>query len=388
MNRLDTLRQMMRQQKLDGLVCRLSQNVLMLSGFWPMNGFALAVLPREGDPVLILPQQDERWTTNCLIPDRRTYQWGDTRHMDLLASLLPVLRDVARACKLRGKRLGIEMDYPIGALPAWSPEIRQFTQAGLKKIQSAFTGAEFVDVWESLHEVASRKTPAEIEKIRAANQLAGLALKTFRRAVAPGRTEREIAAAVEHAVNAHGDKQSRAWAHVMSGPNSAFAGQTYNMSTGRVVREGDLVSLELGVVADGYWSDLTRVHVAGKPSKRQQKFFDLVANAHDAAVKAIRVGTPWSKVDRAARAVIERAGSGADFPHITGHGVGFCYHEITPLIGPGIPGKVAVGQIVTIEPAIYRSDCGGIRHEDNHLVTESGTENLSPFYRGLSTRVR
>src|SRR5688572_21195424 len=308
--RLASLRKFLAERKLDALVCRLNQNVLMLSGYCPMNGLSLAVLPREGEPVLLIPKQDERFARDTWVADVRTYPWGDTRHLDPLASLLPLLAAVAVDHKLSGKRVGVELEYPIASLPVWAAEIRQWTGAALQRMKGALSAGEWVDVWADLNVVASRKTPWELDRIRAANRLGGLALETFRANAVPGRRECAIAAAVEHAVQAEGPtkegvKFARAWATVMSGPNTQYAGQTYNVSTDRVVEDGDLVSIELGLVADGFWTDLTRVHVAGKakPARDEayRKLHGEVVRAHDAAAAAIRPGGKWSDVDHAAR---------------------------------------------------------------------------------------
>src|SRR5687768_17969579 len=100
--RLDSLRRMMTSHGLDGLVCRLPHNVLMSSGYWPMNGLSLAVVPRDGEPVLVMPRQDERWAVDSFVTDRRIFTWGDTRTMDLVAQLVPVLREVSRERGLDG----------------------------------------------------------------------------------------------------------------------------------------------------------------------------------------------------------------------------------------------------------------------------------------------
>ncbi len=388
--RLASLRKMMVNNQLDGLVFRLNHHVVMVSEYWPINGLSLVVLPLEGDPILVAPIHDERFARSCSIRDIRYYRWGDLEHGDPLPVTVKELRGICDEFHLAGKRLGMELDYPLSALPAWTPEMRQWTQSALQEIRSAFSGATFVDTWKMLGVEASHKTAEEVAKIRVANQVGGLALKTFRENVKAGRSEFEIAAAVEHAVHARGPTEfgvgyAKAWAAVMSGPNSQYAGQTYNISTSRIVEKGDLVSLEMGVVADGYWTDLTRVHVAGKPSARQQELFGWVTQAHDAAAAAVRIGVPWKEVDRAARQVIVDAKHGKYFHHHTGHGLGFCYHEIHPVIAPTTEALVEEGQMVTIEPAVYSPEWGGIRHEDVHLVTAKGSENLSPFYRGLET---
>jgi Xaa-Pro aminopeptidase len=125
------------------------------------------------------------------------------------------------------------------------------------------------------------------------------------------------------------------------------------------------------------------VGVAHEPSTRQREVWELVTRAHQAAVTTAKIGAAWSEVDAAARRLIESAGCADAFPHITGHGVGFCYHEPVPLLGPGLAGNVELNQVVAIEPAIYGAEPGGFRYEENYLVTESGLENLSPFYSGL-----
>jgi len=388
--RIASLRRTMASEKLDAIVCRLNNNVVMLSGYWPMNGLSLAILPLESDPVLIIPEQDKRFAQDCFVPDIRTYRWGSTKHMDPLAGLQKLAAEICTERGLSGKRIGMESDYSLASLPVWGAEMRQFTQSNLLFIQSAFPRAKFIDSWALLSRCASCKTPLEIKKIQRANQLGNLALDTFREAVRSGRRECEIAADVERVVHAKGPgtdgiKFVRAWANVMSGDNSSLACQTYNISTSRMIHKGDLVLLELGLVADGYWTDLTRVHVAGKPSAIQKETFDLVKQAHDDAAAAVKPGASWRVIDQAARKIITKAGQGKNFPHITGHGVGFCYHETHPLIAPKIDHAIEVGQVVAIEPGIYRSGFGGIRHENNYLVTPLGVENLSPFYCGLET---
>ena len=81
----------------------------MVTGYWPINGMSLAILPREGDAVVIHPSQDERWMANCFVDDRRSFVWGDTRHMDPLQEILPLVAGVARDRNLIGKRIGIEI---------------------------------------------------------------------------------------------------------------------------------------------------------------------------------------------------------------------------------------------------------------------------------------
>lgn len=387
--RIARTHRMLEESGLDAVVCRLNHNVLMLTGYWPLNGLSVVVVPRGGKPILLMPEQDTRFGPDNPDVDVRTFLWGDIQHLDPLVGLLELLRGVASECGLTGKRLAMEFDYPIGALPVWMAEIRQWTAPALAQMQAAFGDATWTDAWAMLAAEAARKTPAEIAKIRIANKLGGLALMTFRGSILPGRRECEVAAAVEAAVQSHGPgtdgvRFARAFATVMSGPNGQYTGQTYNISTDRALQEGDLVSLELGLVADGYWTDLTRVHAVGQPTATQLETFDLAQRAHEAGVAAAQPGGNWRDVDAAARGVIEAAGRGADFPHVTGHGLGFCYHEPQPILGPPFDFEILPGQVVTIEPGVYNATVGAMRLEDNYLVTESGVENLSPFDRSLA----
>jgi Xaa-Pro aminopeptidase len=139
--------------------------------------------------------------------------------------------------------------------------------------------------------------------------------------------------------------------------------------------------IELAVVADGYWSDLTRVVIAGEPTKKQREVYTVVLEAQKAAIEKMRPGVIFSEVDNAARQVIERAGYGQHFVHITGHGIGFRYHEFIPLLAPQAKGKLAAGMASSVEPGIYIPDWGGIRIEDNIVVTEDEPEYLSTFDR-------
>ncbi len=139
----------------------------------------------------------------------------------------------------------------------------------------------------------------------------------------------------------------------------------------------------MAAVIDGYWSDLTRVAVAGEPTEKQREIYDLVLRAQTAAIQKMLPGVSFSEVDRAARQIIEAGGYGKYFVHITGHGIGLRYHEFIPLLHPQVEGRLATGMVSSVEPGVYVPDWGGIRLEDNVAVTEEGPEYLSTFDRTL-----
>jgi Xaa-Pro dipeptidase len=214
-------------------------------------------------------------------------------------------------------------------------------------------------------------------------------MEAFHGKVAPGVTGVELVAHVEYAVMTKGTGQDntrrvRAFAQVATGPAETSLGfRPMEIATTRKMVEEDLALLELAVVADGFWCDRTRVAVAGAPTDQQREVFEAVVRAQEAAIAAVRSGVRAGEVDEAARALIREAGYDEGFFHVTGHGLGFRYHEPAPLIAPGSEEILETGMCHTVEPGVYLPAIGGIRVEDNVVVTENGAEVLGPFRKEL-----
>jgi Xaa-Pro aminopeptidase len=226
-----------------------------------------------------------------------------------------------------------------------------------------------------------RKTPEEVDAIRLANRVANIGLRAFFENSQPGATEAEVAAAVEsiiyRQIGCDGIFHSRGWAMVQSGPNSADAGR-FNRSTGRRLTNGDLVLIELATCVNGYWSDLTRTVAVGPAQAEAAEILEIVCDAQQAAIDAIRPGVTAGHVDAMARDKIAAHGLSSFFTHHTGHHVGFRYHDPGFLILPGESALLESGMVITIEPGVYIHERNaGARVEDNVLVTESGHEVLS-----------
>jgi Xaa-Pro aminopeptidase len=185
-----------------------------------------------------------------------------------------------------------------------------------------------------------------------------------------------------------GAERVRGFAQVSTGEAETQEG--YRMiliSTNRPMESGDLAMLELAVVADGFWSDRTRTCVAGTPSTAQTEAYSAILRAQDAACQALRPGVTAESVDAAARAVIADAGYADGFFHATGHGLGFRYHEQIPIIEPGVQTMLEPGMVITLEPGIYMPGLGGMRLEDDFLLTVSGSELLGASANTLSRTV-
>jgi Xaa-Pro dipeptidase len=388
LDRIERTRKAMQQQRLDALVCRLPENILMLTGYWPMNGFAFLVFPAEKEPVLIAPVPEEELAREGWVSDIRTFKWGLVDSGDPYVAIAALLKGAAADLGLAGKRVGYEGSFEFIAAPYVGAEPGVFSQASLGLFQGAF-GENLSDATGLIHKLRLYKTPGEAGRLRIANDVARLGLQAFFDAVVPGNSEIQIASAVEAAImqggtGYQGVKVARAWASVMSGPRAATAYKPHLLSTQRRMEPGDMALLELATVADGWWSDLTRTRVAGAARPADLEKWQAVVDAQAAAFAAIRPGVPGNQVDRAARKVIEQRGLGAYFIHHTGHGLGLRYHEPEPFLHPAVEAVLEAGMVSSVEPGIYIPGWGGMRCEDNILVTGTGVEILSEFSRELA----
>ena len=167
---------------------------------------------------------------------------------------------------------------------------------------------------------------------------------------------------------------------IQTGPNSA---NPHGSSTQRALQRDEFLLIDYGCKIDGYPADITRTFCLGSPSAEMQKIYDTVLRANDAAKAAAKPGVPCEQVDKAARQVIEAEGYGQYFIHRTGHGLGLDTHEPIPQIAGGVDYPLQPGMTFTIEPGVYVPGLGGVRIEDNVLVTDSGLEVLTSFPRSL-----
>jgi Xaa-Pro aminopeptidase len=201
--------------------------------------------------------------------------------------------------------------------------------------------------------------------------------------VRAGVSERDVAAAIEGAMRAAGYDRPAFDTIVASGPQSALP---HHRAGARILVPGDLVVLDFGGILDGYCCDLTRMAAVGTPSPEARRLYDAVREAHQAAIDVVRPGVPASSVDAAAREILVARGLGEAFGHGTGHGLGLEVHE-EPRVGrprsDAQDTRLAPGMVFTIEPGAYVPGFGGVRIEDDVLVTESGSEVLTSVPRDL-----
>jgi Xaa-Pro aminopeptidase len=254
----------------------------------------------------------------------------------------------------------------------------QTTVAALANMRKSVPAKKRHSLFVALDPLVARlrqiKDADEIAKLRAA---AALGCKLFDRIltfIQPGITEMAVAAELEHAARLAGAEGMSFETIIASGERSSRPHGHATMA--RLPRRG-FVTLDFGVLLDGYCSDMTRTIHIGPAAKQERDAFDAVLEAQEAGVAAVRAGVVTGNVDEACRSVLRRAGLADWFTHSTGHSLGLEIHE-EPRLAAKRTEKLKAGMIVTIEPGIYMPGKFGLRIEDTVLVTRSGCEILTP----------
>ena len=379
--RIERLQSMMAADGLAALVCRLPENVVYLTDYWPHHGFSVAVIPQEGTPQVFVPEVEAEyaalgWAT--VLP----FGWGLLKDGDLYANYRQFLTHIKGSLGLAGKKVGVEMSFEVTGPTYRAAEPVVPAAPWNNLLADVFADATLVDIFNLIQNARAIKTDYELGKLRIANEISEMGLNDALAKLEPGLTEAQVGALVEYKIRADGPGHKgarlvRANAEVAAGPVGSTKGTLLIPSTAYTIQEGDFVMIELATVVDGYWSDLTYMAVVGGPSERQKEVYNHLLEAQQAAAGQMRQGASYSDPDRAARQVLEKAGLGEYFVHITGHGVGYRYHEFVPFLMPGATGTLEKGMVSSIEPGVYIPDFGGLRIEDNVAVGEDDPIFLS-----------
>lgn len=391
MSRGTELQTAMATEGADAVVLRLAENVLLLTGWYvQIPGLGFAVVPREGRASLLVPEYEAEEATGVWGGNIRTFPAIRNDGPATGAVIETLLSELAAEHGARGGAVGFEGSFETLAPASLAGEPNAVGLPTQALIRETFSTDRLVDMTETLESMRAVKTDRELQKLRTVNEIAMIGLNTFKEAALPGRSEVEIAAAVEAAVYSRGHGHDgarvvRAYATVYSGPDLADGWQYFRSRT-RVVEPDDVVMIEMGTVADGYWCDHTRTVVAGRADARRQEAYEAMRQGAAAAFAAARPGVKGGDVDKASRDVIAAAGF-TQFPHHTGHGVGFRYHESRPQLVPGGDHLLAERNVIVTEPGIYDRELrGGFRHEDNAVVTVDGAVPLATTDYGLDER--
>ena len=377
--KLDRVRALMKGQDVTALVVRAPDNLVYLTNYWCMKGYDAAIFPCEGEPTLIAlePQladaQRNSWTTDIRL--FKSYDEHDPRppQFRALDSVLDVL-------KQRGLTDSVLIELNMGTQSAdrmvGEPTTpTQFYFDAFRKV-----AGNVMDATALLNEARSIKTSQEIERMGLANELAALAMDYTREHMRPGMRESEVGGMYEGFVHGLGVgykgkvEMARAFTLVWSGKGIA----TFTATGDRPIQKNEPTLFEIWVCVDGYWTDLTKNACPGELTPEYHKLLDLLLKVFSEAVNHARDGAGLPDLDRLIRARIAEGGYPGQPSHAICHGVGARAHEY-PYAHQAGSGTIKKNMVLAIEPGIYWPGGGGLRLEDNFLITEAGNEKLCSY---------
>lgn len=361
--RHEALRTRLASGGIDALLVTHGPNLSYLTGLRASAGMALVT------PSAVHLIVDARYITAA-----RTLADAPGRPRDLSVNLVARSYDESVAEVIRAascSRVGVEADHVTLARAEWLRRTFQTESVEIVAVEGLVERGRVV------------KDASEIERFRCAGALLSRVAEGIVGLVARGRSEREVAADIEHALLVSGFDDRAFPTIVASGPNSALP---HARPSSRTLADGDLVLLDFGGVQEGYHVDISRTVCVGRPDTETRRLHAAVRDAQRAALDAVRPGVPASRIDAAARECLAAYNLAEAFGHATGHGLGLEIHE-APRIGrvgePGTDALLEVGMVFTVEPGVYRPGMGGVRIEDDVVVTTDGCDLLTAGDREL-----
>jgi Xaa-Pro aminopeptidase len=377
--KLDRVRSLMKDQDLSALIVRAPDNVLYLTNYWCMKGYAVVVFPREGQPTLIAlePQEGDAhrnsWTQDIRL--FKSYHPSDPRPPQFRA--LDVALDVIKQRGLTEK-VAVELNMGTQSCDRMVGEPTTATQYFFDAFRKA--AGQVIDSTPLLSEARAIKTDQEIERMRLANELAALAMDYTRERLRPGMKESEAGAMYEGFVHGLGVgykgkvEMARAFTLVWSGKGIA----TFTATGDRPIQKNEPTLFEIWVCVDGYWTDLTKNACPGELTPDYHRLLDLLLKVFNEAVAFAGDAASFPDLDRLIRHRIDEGGYPGQPSHPICHGVGARAHE-PPYAHQAGTGTMRRGMVLAIEPGIYWPGGGGLRLEDNFLITDSGSEKMCSY---------
>jgi Xaa-Pro aminopeptidase len=396
-SRISRLQDAMGAEGWDALVCALPMNVLLLTGYWPIVGLSIAIATRDGEVVVLAPEDEANLAG---------HGWGRVRPFvaGSLEEILPAVQAVRPALREVIGELGLELGH-IGQeqgpvfVPASYASMHLYGSGLAALLREVSPRCSLHSADALLERQRTVKTTQELIGIRTACRIAEQAFDLGVQQMRPGLCETEAAEAFRAplatgAIGFRGgdgfgnggtspDRVRRAGGFVfcMSGLNSAAAHGAYARSRVKRLATGNLVLTHCNSYADGFWTDITRTYCLGDIEQRKQRMYQALFEARAAALGKIRPGARAADIDAAARRVLGSHGFAEAFNHPTGHGVGFAAinHNARPRLHPRSEEILEEGMVFNVEPGIYLDGFGGMRHCDMVAVTADGYELLTPF---------
>lgn len=342
--KLQKLRNEMAEQNIEALLVTSSYNLRYITNFTGSAGLALVT------------KEQAFFITDFRYTEQASEQVTEFEVVQAKTNLLEEAAEKAE--ELGIKSLAFEQDY--------------MTYSSYIQYQEKMT-AELQPVSGLIEKIRMIKMPEEVSILKAAAKIADDAFEHICGFIKAGQTELQISNELEFFMRRQGATSSSFDTIVASGLRSALP---HGVATDKIVEQGDMITLDYGALYNGYISDITRTVAVGEPSEKMKEIYQIVLDAQILGVEKIGPGMTGIEADAIARDYIKSKGYGEAFGHSTGHGIGLEVHE-----GPGLSFKsqtvLEPGMAVTVEPGIYLPGIGGVRIEDDILITESGNERLT-----------
>ncbi|UOY93962.1 Xaa-Pro peptidase family protein [Ectobacillus sp. JY-23] len=344
MDKLLQLRSLFANKEIDGLLITSQYNRTYMTGFTGSAGVALITNDRA-----------------IFITDFRYVEQAQNQAVgyEIVQHTGTLVEEVAKQVKQLGiQKLGFEQDA--------------LTYASFKLYETTVE-VDLVPTSGLVEKLRLLKTESEIKILKDAAQIADAAFTHILSFIRPGVTELAVSNELEFFMRKQGATSSSFDIIVASGLRSALP---HGVASEKVIQQGELITLDFGAYYKGYCSDITRTVAVGEPAADLKNIYDIVLEAQLRGVNGIKAGMTGREADALTRDYITEKGYGEYFGHSTGHGIGMEVHE-----GPGLAFRSEVvlepGMVVTVEPGIYVPGLGGVRIEDDVLVTEEGNEILT-----------
>ena len=375
--KLGRVRALLEEEGLDALVVRAPDNVLYLTNFWGMKGYEAVVFPREGEPTLVCLEASAEDAARTAWTDDVRYLRGyaDDDPRPPLARTIDLVSEAARDYGT----IGLELSLGTQASDRMVGEPTTFTHDWFHSF-----GTDIADATPLLARARALKTGQELERMRLANEIAAAAMEHARAELRPGMKESQAAALWAGYVHGEGTgwkgqvELALAYSLVWSGPGI----KTFTATGDLAVKADQPTLFEIWVCADGYWCDHTKNLCPGELRDDYAELERQLLGVYERALEHCRPGASLAELDRLVRDGIAEAGYPGQPSHPIAHGVGARAHE-PPYAHQAGSGTIEEGMVLAIEPGIYWEGGGGLRVEDNFLVTADGVEKLSSFPDGV-----
>lgn len=350
-DRINHLRDHLRENKIPAVLVSKDENVHYFSGFY-------------GD------------STMLLITEEKAYLITDSRYIEQAQQQAPLYELIEQKEGLL--KVSADLAKKIG-VPSVSFEGSALTYNEYSKLAEELRPVK-PGISVSLDQLRVIKEAEEIDCIEKACAIGDEAFQDIVAYIKPGMTEIEVAARLENTMRCLGSEKVSFTTIVASGKRGSLP---HGIATYKLIFDGEFVTMDYGAVYRGYHSDVTRTVCVGTADEKQREIYSAVLSAQELGVSLVKPGTSGIEVDRQARQLLEKAGLAKYFGHGLGHSVGLEIHEEPRLSPKSSCESLEAGTVITVEPGVYIPDWGGVRIEDSVLVTETGSRRLTKSSKKL-----